>query len=81
MFLQEKQGLALRRKKMIKISYDKEGDVLEIRFSENAINDSEYIEESGLVLDYDKSNDIVAVEIISFSKRVRREKVVEAIGI
>lgn len=66
---------------MIKISYDKEGDVLEIRFSENAIMDSEYVEESGLVLDYDKSGNIVAVEIISFSKRVSKEEAVEAIGI
>lgn len=66
---------------MIKISYDKEGDVLEIRFSENDINNSEYIEESGLVLDYDKSGNMVAVEIISFSKRVSREDVVEAISI
>lgn len=63
---------------MIKISYDKEGDVLEIRFSENAINDSEYVEESGIVLDYDKSSNTVAVEIISFSKRVSREESVEA---
>lgn len=36
---------------MIKISYDKEGDVLEIRFSESVISDSEYVGESGLVLD------------------------------
>ena len=66
---------------MIKISYDKEGDVLEIKFSENPIIDSEYIEESGLVLDYDKSNNIVAVEIMSFSKKVSKDKLLEAISI
>ncbi|HHT9125236.1 MAG TPA: DUF2283 domain-containing protein [Candidatus Brocadiia bacterium] len=66
---------------MIKISYDKEGDVLEIRFSENAINDSEYVKESGLVLDYDKGGNIVAVEIISFSKRVSKEEAIEAVVI
>ena len=66
---------------MIKISYDKEGDVLEIRFSENKIDDSEYIEESGLVLDYDKDANIVAVEIISFSKRVSKNEVIEALVI
>ena len=66
---------------MIKISYDKEGDVLEIRFSENAIADSEYTEESGLVLDYDKGGNIVAIELVSFSKRVGRAEVVEAIAI
>ncbi len=66
---------------MIKISYDKEGDVLEIKFSENPIIDSEYIDESGLVLDYDKSNNIVAVEITSFSKKVSKDKLLEAISI
>ena len=37
---------------MIKISYDEEGDILEIKFSESSISSSEYIEESGLVIDY-----------------------------
>jgi uncharacterized protein YuzE len=66
---------------MIKISYDKEGDVLEIRFSEKEIHDSEYIEETGLVVDYDKNNNIVAVEIISYSKRVGKEELAEAMVI
>ena len=66
---------------MIKISYDKEGDVLEIRFSENAIDDSEYVEESGLVIDYDKGGNMVAIEIISYSKRVGKEELAEAIAI
>lgn len=66
---------------MIQISYDKDGDVLEIKFSENPILDSEYIEESGLVLDYDKSRNIVAVEIMSFSKKVSKDKLLEAISI
>jgi uncharacterized protein YuzE len=66
---------------MIKISYDKEGDVLEIRFSEKKIDDSEYVKESGLVLDYDKNNNIVAVEIISFSQRVDKEELAETVAI
>ena len=66
---------------MIKISYDKEGDVLEIRFSEKAIDESEYVEESGLVLDYDKDNNLVAVELISFSKRVGKDIAEEAVTI
>jgi uncharacterized protein YuzE len=66
---------------MIKISYDKEGDVLEIRFSEKKIDDSEYVKESGLVLDYDKNNNIVAVEIISFSQRVGKETLAETVAI
>lgn len=66
---------------MIKISYDKDGDLLEIRFSENEIVDSEYIEKSGFVIDYDKNNNIVAVEIVSFSKRVSKDELVEAIAV
>ena len=66
---------------MIRLSYDKEGDVLEIRFSERSISESEYAEESGLVMDYDADNNIVAVEIISFSKRVGKEQVEELTAI
>jgi len=66
---------------MIKISYDKEGDVLEIKFSEKNIEDSEYLEESGLVLDYDKNGNIVAIEVVSFSKRVGKNELTEAIAV
>jgi len=66
---------------MIRLSYDKEGDVLEIRFSESPVAESEYVEESGLVVDYDSKNNIVAVEIISFSKRVGKEELAETIAI
>ena len=65
---------------MIKLSYDKEGDLLEIRFSEKAISASEYVEESGLVVDYDANDNMVAVEIISFSKRVGKEELVETLA-
>ena len=66
---------------MIKISYDKEGDVLEIRFSDDPVSDSEYVEGSGLVVDYDDKGNIIALEIISFSKRVKREETAEALAI
>ncbi len=65
---------------MIKISYDKEGDVLEIRFADKKIKESEYVDKSGLVLDYDGSGNIVAVEIISFSKKVSKDETAEAIA-
>ena len=54
---------------MISFKYDKEGDLLEIRFSESKVAESEYLEDVGVVLDYDESNRIVAIEILSFSKR------------
>jgi len=66
---------------MIKISYDQEGDVLEIKFSEETISDSEYIEESGLVLDYNDSGNIVGLEIISFSNKVSKYQEIKAMAI
>ncbi len=66
---------------MIRLSYDKEGDVLEIRFSESPVSESEYAEQAGLVMDYDTNKNIVAVEIISFSKRVGKEQVEELAAI
>jgi uncharacterized protein YuzE len=66
---------------MLKIDYDKEGDILEIKFSDNTIKDSEYIDESGLVIDYDNNDKIVAVEVISFSKRVSKDDFIEALAV
>jgi len=64
----------------MKINYDPEGDVLEIRFSESAIDSSKYMEESGLILDYDKAGKIVTIEIVYFSKRVGKNELVKAIA-
>ena len=66
---------------MLKIDYDKEGDILEIKFSDNAIKDSEYIDESGLGRDYENNDKIVAVEVISFSKRVSKDGSIEALAV
>ncbi|HOO15135.1 MAG TPA: DUF2283 domain-containing protein [Candidatus Marinimicrobia bacterium] len=66
---------------MIKISYDAIGDVLEIKFSEKPIKDSEYIEESGIVVDYDENNNLVAVEIISYSNKVPKKELADALAI
>ena len=65
---------------MIKIVYDKEGDILEIKFSDQAIEESEYIKESGLVLDYDKSKKLIGLEILSFSKKVRSGSELQALA-
>jgi len=65
---------------MIKFSYDKEGDTLEIKFSEDEVVDSEYVEENGLVVDYDKNGKMISVEVISFSKRVKNSQDVETLA-
>ena len=66
---------------MIKFEYDQDGDILEIKFSENEISESEYIEESGIVMDYDENRNLVGLEIISFSKRVKENIPKEMIAI
>jgi len=63
---------------MIKINYDPGGDILELKFSEEAINDSEYVSESGLVVDYDRDGHMVGIEIIGFLKKVGQGKEVIA---
>ena len=62
---------------MIKLQYDQTGDILEIKFSEESINESEYIEESGLVVDYNNRGQIIGIEIISFLKKVSKSVDVE----
>jgi uncharacterized protein YuzE len=68
---------------MIQISYDKEGDLLEIRFSDRQIKDSAFQEDSGIVLDYDENDKLIGVEITSFSKRASRDDMdwQEAVGL
>jgi len=53
---------------MINISYDKETDILDIKFSNNKIIESEINEASGLIVDYDENNKMIGIEILSFSK-------------
>jgi len=65
---------------MIKISYDKEGDVLEIRFSEKQVKESGYMKKTGFVVDCDEDGSIAALEILSFSKRVSRDELLEAVA-
>lgn len=66
---------------MIKIQYDKQGDILEIKFSDLPIADSEYNKETGLVVDYDAEGKLVGIELISFSKRVKNVQEIENIAV
>mgnify|MGYP001085856466 CR=1 FL=1 len=40
-----------------------------------------YIKDSGIVVDYDKDNKIVSLEVTSFSKRVGKEKIIDSITV
>lgn len=66
---------------MIKIDYDKKGDILEIKFNDESIVDSEYIEENGIVVDYNQKGKIVGIEITSFSKRAGNVSEISALAV
>jgi len=56
----------------MKITYDKEADVLYIKFSDNKIVDSEE-KERNVVFDYDNEDNIVGIEILYFVKKYKKE--------
>ena len=66
---------------MINISYDKETDILDIKFSNKKIIESEINEGTGLIVDYDENNKIVGIEILSFSKKTSQNPELQAIAI
>ena len=51
----------------MKIKYDKEVDIMHIRFSDNPIEES-MEEKPGVIIDYDKEGKIVAIEVLNASK-------------
>ena len=50
------------------LSYDKENDVLYIKYKKDKIEESEEIKE-GIIIDYNKEGEIVGIEIVGFKKR------------
>ncbi len=53
----------------MRISYDQSDDAIYIRFSEAEYFESDEVRE-GIVLDFDKAGQIVAMEILDVSKRL-----------
>jgi uncharacterized protein YuzE len=53
----------------MKVQYNTEADVLSIVFSENAVEQSDE-DKPGIILDYDKSGNVVGVGILDASKRM-----------
>ncbi len=53
----------------MKVKYDKENDILYIKFSDAQISESDE-EKKGLILDYDADGNIAGIEIINASKRI-----------
>ena len=53
----------------MKVKYDKENDVLYIKFSEAQVSESDE-ERKGIILDYDALGNITGIEIINASKNI-----------
>jgi len=60
----------------MKITYDSEVDVLRIIFSNATIDESDE-EKPGIILDFDKDGNVVAMEILDASKRMENPRAVE----
>lgn len=55
----------------MKVKYDKETDVLYIRFSNNAVFESDS-DKPGIILDYDDTSNIVGIEVLNASQRMEK---------
>ncbi len=58
----------------MRLKIDKENDALYFRLDESAIVESEEVQ-PGVILDLDKDNKVVGIEILNLSARVGREKI------
>jgi uncharacterized protein YuzE len=57
----------------MRLKIDKENDVLYFRLDEAEIVESEEVQ-PGVILDFDKENNLVGIEILSLSTRIAPEK-------
>ena len=60
----------------MKITYDREVDVLTIVFSDAPVEESDE-DKPGVILDYDKDGNVVGLEILDASKRMENPRAVE----
>ena len=60
----------------MKVAYDAEVDVLRIVFNDVPVAESDE-DKPGIILDYDRDGNVVALEILDASKRVQDPRAVE----
>jgi uncharacterized protein YuzE len=60
----------------VRITYDPEVDVMRIVFNNAPIEESDE-EKPGIILDFDKSGNVVGMEILDASKRMENLRTVE----
>ena len=53
----------------MKVSYDKQVDILNIELTDNLIEESDE-DKPGVILDYDSEGNVVGIEILDASKRM-----------
>ena len=57
----------------MRLKIDKENDALYFRLDESAIVESEEVQ-PGVILDFDKNNQVVGIEILNLSARIGQGK-------
>jgi len=57
----------------VEIRYSPDVDILVIKLNDRAPVESEYLEEQGIIVDYDENDEIVGLEIFDWSKRRKVE--------
>ena len=60
----------------MKLNLDEDTDTLYLRLDESAIVESEEAQ-PGVVLDFNADNQVVGIEMLNISKRVKREKLLD----
>jgi len=60
----------------MKVTYDQEVDILNIELADTEIEESDE-DKPGVILDYDAEGNIVSIEILDASKRMRNPRAVE----
>jgi uncharacterized protein YuzE len=60
----------------LKVTYDTEVDVLRILFNDHPIEESDE-DKPGVILDYDKHGNIIGLEILDASRRVKNPREVD----
>jgi uncharacterized protein YuzE len=58
----------------VTVKYDPQVDILRLRFGDAVIEESEQVE-SGIIVDYDESGNVVGVELLDASQLVDKSEV------
>ena len=60
----------------MKVTYDPEVDVIDIIFNNSPVDESDE-SKPGIILDYDKKGNVIGIEILNASKRMKNPRSVE----